>query len=487
MSFKKDLTKGVAYTAIAKYLNILVSLVVTAILARLLYPEDFGIIAIATVFIGLITLLTGSGLSPAIIQRQNLNKSEIESLFSFTLYLSLIATLIFYFSIPVISKFYNSRILENICYLLLINVFFSVINIVPNALLFKDKKFKYIAIRTIVVQSSLGILSVIGAYFGLGVYALLVNPIIGSILLFAVSYRCYKIKLRLQFDLLVVREVLPYSIFQVGFNILNFTYRNVDKILIGRYFGMNELGFYEKSYRLMMLPLENFSNVINPVLHPLLSEYQNTPTFIFDKYKKLTRYFGYVGFILTSFCFVNANNIVLILFGEKWIPSISIFRILSLSIGLQVIQSAVGAVFQATGNVKLLFYSGFFSFIITCSAIIVGIICKNIIYLATFLVIAFFISFFIYHYVLVHNVMRESLWSFLSSLIKPLICGLIMGAVLFFTKVINLTSNIYIEFALSIFITILSVLILQRLKLITGFPDIYSLLIKGFKNVKVHR
>lgn len=486
MSFKKDLARGVAYTAVAKYLNILVSLVVTAVLARLLSPDDFGIIAIATVFIGLITLLTGSGLSPAIIQRINLSKFDIESLFSFTFYLSIIAILFFYFSVPVISKFYDSEILGNICYLLIINVFFSIINIVPNALLFKDKKFKYIAIRTIVVQSSLGVLSVIGAYCGLGIYALLINPIIGSILLFVISYRCYKIRLRLQFDLFVVREVLPYSVFQVCFNILNFTYRNVDKLLIGRYFGMNELGFYEKSYRLMMLPLENFSNVINPVLHPLLSEYQNTPTYIFDKYKILTGYFGYVGFILTSFCFINASDIVLILFGEKWIPSISIFRILSLSIGLQVIQSAVGAVFQATGKVKLLFYSGLFSFIITCGAIVAGIICKNINYMATFLVISFFISFFIYHYILVHKVMGERLWSFLSSLYKPVLCGLIIGILLYLTKLTNITNNIYIEFSLSIIITGLSILLLQRLKLITGFPDIYSLLIKKIRNVKVH-
>lgn len=487
MAFKHDLAKGVAYTAIAKYFSVFISIFISAILARLLTPEDFAIIAIATVFIGFITLLTGSGLSPAIIQQKNLSQSDIKDLFSFTIYLALIASILFLGAIPLIVKFYNNHILENICLLLIINVFFSVINIVPNALLFKEKKFKYIAIRTVVVQSSLGVLSVIGALSGLGVYALLINPIIGSILLFIISYKCYNIKANLRFNFTIIKSILPYSAYQIGFNILNYGYRNTDTLLIGRYLGMNTLGFYEKSYRLMMMPLDNLSNVINPVLHPLLSEYQDNSKFIFEKYKQLTRYLGYIGFLLTGFCFSCAGDIILILFGDQWIPSISIFKILSLSIGIQIVQSAVGAVFQSTGRVKLLFLSGLLSFIVSVGGIIMGIISKNINFLAVLIVLAFIIAFVIYHVTLVKIIMGESFLNFITSLIRPISSGLIIGIILSSFKYFSPISNMYINFSLCVIISFISILIMQKVKLIVGIPDIYKLLINRFKNVKIRR
>ena len=487
MAFKHDFAKGVAYTAIAKYFSVFISIFISAILARLLTPEDFAIIAIATVFIGFITLLTGSGLSPAIIQQKNLTKSDIRDLFSFTIYLAIIASILFLGAIPLISKFYSNHILENICLLLIVNVFFSVVNIVPNALLFKEKRFKYIAIRTIVVQTSLGALSVIGALSGLGVYALLINPIIGSILLFIISYRCYNITVSLRFNFTIIKSILPYSAYQIGFNILNYGYRNTDTLLIGRYLGMNTLGFYEKSYRLMMMPLDNLSNVINPVLHPLLSEYQDNRTFIFEKYKQLTRYLGYIGFLLTGFCFSCASDIILILFGEQWVPSISIFKILSLSIGIQIVQSAVGAVFQSTGKVKLLFFSGLLSFIVSVGAIVIGILSKNIDFLASLIVLAFILAFIIYHVALIKIVMEENFLNFISSLCRPILSGLIIGIILSSFKYFCPISNMYINFLLCIAITFTSILIMQKVKIIVGMPDLYNLLITKLRNVKIRR
>jgi len=300
------LATGAAYLGAAKYINIGISILVTAILARLLTPSDFGTIAIVTVYINFISLLTSAGLSPAIIQNNTLSQNDLSNIFTFTIYGGLIASIITCILAPIIGVFYSDARLVSLCMLLAFNVFFSIVNIVPNALLFKNKRFRYISIRTVFVQFILGVISVIAANYGAGIYALLINPIVGSIIVFLISYKCYPLKLSIRPSWMSLRKVLSYSVFQMCFDIVNYTYRNIDKLLIGRYFSLVQLGYYEKSYRLMMLPLSNISNVINPVLHPLLCEHQDDKDFIFQKYAKIIQYFAYLGFAITAVSFFCA-------------------------------------------------------------------------------------------------------------------------------------------------------------------------------------
>lgn len=470
-TFKKELISGTLYTGIAKYLSIGVSIGVTAVLSRLLVPADFGIIAIASIFIGIITLLTGSGMSPAIIQDRTLNKKELKHIFSFTIYLAFVGTIIFLACAPIIKYLYNDEQLLHIYMILSINVFFSILNIVPNALLFKEKRFKYIALRTFLIQATLGIISIGCAFGGFGIYALLINPVIGSILLFIISYSCYPIKFSLSLDFTPIKRILPYSIYQIGFNLINYTYRNIDKLLIGKYMGFSQLGFYEKSYRLMMLPLENIANIINPVLHPLLCEYQNDHQFIFEKYKKIIQYFAYLGFPLSVLCFFSAEEMILLLFGTQWQLSIEVFKILSLSIGIQLIQSAVGAVFQSTGHVKQMFYSGLVTFIVTIGAISAGIYSHNLDQLATYIVIAFYIAFVIYHWVLIVQIMKVSMISFLSILIRPILASIIISIPLLIINFYFKSESLFINLIIKFITGIIMFIVLQEFHLIKGIPS----------------
>lgn len=480
MSFKDEIISGTAYTAIAKYLSLFISLGVSAILSRLLTPEDYGVIAIAMVIIGFITLLTSNGLGVAIIQNKTLSKTDINHIFTFTIYLSIISSILFCIASPLISNIYSDNQLLTICLLLSINIFFSLLNIVPNALLFKDKKFKYLAVRTIIVQVVLGIISVFAALSGAGIYALLINPIIGSILLFAISYANYKIPFKLQFEFEPIKRILPYSIYQIGFNISNYFYRNIDKLLIGRYMGLNPLGYYEKSYRLMMMPLENISNVINPVLHPILCEHQNDFGFIFDKYKKCIRYFAYIGFLLSAVSFFCARDAIIIVFGPQWEESVSVFRIFSLSIGIQLVQSAVGSVFQSTGHVKQLFFAGIYALVCVIIAIIAGIYSKNLNVLSGYVVMSFYVIFFIYHYFLIIKVMKESMLDFLSVLIRPIISAVILGVILGITSYLYHSGILWIDLIVKCSISFLSIMIMQQTGLIQDIPSLYAILKKPF-------
>lgn len=441
-SFKKQFINGTFYIAIAKYAGIVISIGITSVLSRLLVPSDFGIIAIATIFINFFALITTMGIAPAIVQNRNLNNEDIRSLYSLTFYLAFIFSFIFVLITPLIASFYDNEKLENICFVLAVNIFFSVITIVPNSLLLKAKKFKFIAVRTVLIQMLIGAISIIWAFNEGGVYTLLINPVIGSVLIYFVTLRAERIKFSMYVRRRSVEKIISFSIYQMLFNIINLLYRNVDKLLIGKCFNMVELGYYEKSYRLMMLPLENVSNVITPVLHPILSEYQNNVPFIYSKYKTLVSFLAWIGFPLSAFLYYSSSEIILILFGKQWEASIPVFRILSLSVGLQLIQSAIGSIYQVTNQVKKMFIVSLLSMFLILLAVGIGLYFRSLPYMAWCIVGAFLLTFVIYHFVLIKLVLKEKISSFIKILLLPLfytILLIVLYQALFLSVVIENT------------------------------------------------
>lgn len=175
-----------------------------------------------------------------------------------------------------IADYYESGILRTLCQLLSVNLFFASANIVPGALFYRNKEFKFIAIRSFIIQIAGGAGAITAALCGAGLYALIINPILSSILIFVISYQRYPQRLRFTLGLKVLRKIFSYSAYQFLFNVINYFSRNLDKLLIGKYMSLSALGYYEKSYRLMMLPLQNITQVITPVMHPIFSDSRMT-------------------------------------------------------------------------------------------------------------------------------------------------------------------------------------------------------------------
>jgi PST family polysaccharide transporter len=425
-SIKHQLFSGVAYTALAKYSGVLISLVVTAILSRLLSPDDFGIVAIATIFIAFFALFTDMGIAPAIIQKKELTAEELSHIFSFTVWAGLLISILFVALSWGIAAYYDSPLLGTLCRLLSINLFFSSATIVPNALFYRDKRFKYIAVRSFVVQLSTGVIAVIAACSGAGLYALLITPILSGILMFLISYRYYPQRLRFTWGMPTLRKIFSYSAYQFLFNVINFFSRNLDKLLIGKYMSMSQLGYYEKSYRLMMLPLQNITQVVTPVIHPIFSDYQNDKLRQITAYERIIRLLAFIGLPLgILLCFTSAE-VVFLFFGSQWGPSVPVFRILALSVGIQIILSSSGAIFQAAGDTRSLFVCGLFSATLNVLGILLGIFYfGTLTAVATCILITFAINFAQCYWQMYRVTYRRSLRFFVRQLCKPLIATLL--------------------------------------------------------------
>ena len=363
-NLKQQLFSGVFYTALAKYSGIIISLVVAGVLARLLSPDDFGIVAIATVIIAFFSIFTDMGISPAIIQDKTLTEHELSDIFSFTLWMGIGLSVLFFAASWPIAAYYDSPILRILCQLLCVNLFFASANIVPNALFYKNKEFKFIALRSFGIQMASGAAAVTAALSGAGLYALIISPILSSILIFGISIKRYPQHASLTLGLKAIRKIFSYSAYQFLFNVINYFSRNLDKLLIGKYMGMSQLGYYEKSYRLMMLPLQNITQVITPVMHPIFSDYQNDLQRLGSAYERIMRLLAFIGIPLSVLLFFTAKEVTLIIFGDQWLPSVPVFRILTLSVGVQIILSSSGSIFQAAGDTRSLFICGLFSSIL---------------------------------------------------------------------------------------------------------------------------
>ena len=426
-NLKQQLFSGVFYTALAKYSGIVISLVVAGVLARLLTPDDFGIVAIATVIIAFFGIFTDMGISPAIVQNKALTEKDLSDIFSFTLWMGAGLSVLFFAASWPIAAYYESPILRTLCQLLCVNLFFASATIVPNALFFKNKEFKFIALRSFAVQVASGTAAVIAALNGAGLYALIISPILSSILLFIISLKRYPQHPAMTLGWGALRKIFSYSAYQFLFNVINYFSRNLDKLLIGKYMGMSELGYYEKSYRLMMLPLQNITQVVTPVMHPIFSDYQNDLNRLASAYERILRLLAFIGVPL----------------------SVLLFFILTLSVGVQIILSSSGSIFQAAGDTRSLFVCGVFSSVLNVTGMLLGIFWFGTLEAVAWCIVTTFCVNFIQCYWQMYRVtLRRSMWTLLRQFTSPIIAGMLIAAALIPLHYLTNNGNIFLTFIL---------------------------------------
>lgn len=468
---KSLIIKGAFFTGVSKYSVQLINLLVTAILARLLPPADFGIVALTVVIISFFDILANAGMGPAIIQNKHIGHRDIIQIFRFSIVLALIFSILFILSIHPISSFYGEHRLINVLYLISIQLFFNTLNVVPTALLLKNKKFKYIAKITSLSAFFCGLISIIFAYVGIGIYSLLITPICNSIISFLMFSRetvfRYNINAH-KWDFEPVKKILTFSIFQFSFNIVNYLSRNLDKILLGRYIGMVLLGYYEKSYRLMTLPISTLTSVFSPTLQPVLSDYQDNKAIIRNVYNRLCEYLFLLGCLIAPFMFFCAYEIIIIIFGENWIEAVPIFQVLSISIPFQLVDSLSGGILQSTGSIKSLFVSGLICAVVNVMFLIIAlIIFSNIVYIALMISIGLIFNFFISTVFINKYSINQSYFKYLNVIYKYAVPAIIISIILYLGTYLNLNGSLYIIFSLIVTMCI-GVCSLYCFKLMSG-------------------
>ncbi|MCL5457520.1 lipopolysaccharide biosynthesis protein [Loigolactobacillus coryniformis] len=429
-----NLKKAAFINALGKYSKIFLTIVVNAILARLLTPNDYGIVAVITVFSTFFTTFSDMGFSTAIIQKKDLKKYDIDHIFSLTVYISFFLAIVFAFLSYPLSLFYNNHAYFSLGLLLSISLFFDALSMVPNGILNRNKKFITIAFRTVIVYAIAAIITVVLAYLHFRYYSLAIQAILTAFFTFIWNYLSIRPKFNLRIDLSSVKKVLNYSGYQFAFNIVNYFSRNLDNLLAGKFFGSTSLGYYNKAYSLMLYPVNNLTGVVTPVLHPLLSDYQNIQSVIYEKYMKVFKILFCVALIIAPICYLASDEIIDIIYGSNWDASAECFRILSIAIIPQMINASAGAVFQATNNTKLLFVNSCINTTITVVAILLGVFWgRNIISLSYFVAGAYWLHFFTVYLMLIRLALNRPLKEFFRQLIPEgiILIGMVIACIMY--------------------------------------------------------
>ncbi|MCR5703801.1 MAG: lipopolysaccharide biosynthesis protein [Eubacterium sp.] len=395
-----SIKKAAMINMVAKYSNVIIGLIFSALIARILSPKDYGIVAIVTVFTTFFTIFTDMGIGSAIVQNKTLTTKDENSIFMFSAALGL--TLAVFFSIlgfP-IALLYHNNVYRKIFPLLSLSLLFNTLNMVPNAKLMKAKKFLRVGIRTVVVTVVTYVVTIILALNGFKYYSLIIQSVLASIIQFFWNYYGSHLKFE-KISRESIGKIKGFFAFQFAFDIMNYFARNLDNLLLGRYLGEKKLGYYDKGYRLMLYPINNLTFAITPVLHPILSDHQDNKGYIYEQYVKILKILSLMGVYISVFCFFSSKEIILIMFGKQWGPAIKCFQYLSVSVWAQMVTTTASSIYKSLGRTDLMFKSGLIHIPLSVALIIGGVFTKDIYIVAALVSFGLVVKFFIEYYFLI--------------------------------------------------------------------------------------
>lgn len=470
-----SIKKAAFINAASRYSTIVLNLVFSAVLARLLTPEDYGIVAVTAVFTTFFTLFADMGIGAGVIQNKELAQDDISSIYTFTVRISFVLALAFMaFSVPM-AWFYKDRVYVPVGMLLAVSLFFSAMNMVPNALLLKEKRFVAVGIRTVVVCILSGGVGILFALLGFKYYALVLQNIFNAVFIFIWNYVSTRPRVVRKICKESVGKIRSYSSFLFAFNIINYFSRNSDNLLISKFMGTASLGYYDKAYKLMCYPTQNLTHVITPVLHPILSEHQNDRNYIYEKYLHIIKLLSLCGIFIMTFCFFASDEIIRIMFGERWLPAIPCFKYMSISIWAQMITSSSGSIFQSLGDSRRMFISGTLNAALTVAAIVLGIAEGRIEAVARNVGIVYNFHFISTYIILVHFSFGMSCWKFLMSFLPDfgvlLFCvaaGIAVNYCLYKFGAQGVLLSFSIKFCFIFMAYIISLFVFRQWKSLTG-------------------
>lgn len=418
-----SIKKAALINAAASYSCVVLQLLANSWLAWLpgLSTKDFGIIAAVSVFTTFFTVVSNMGIGPAIIQNKTITDDEVSDIFTFNFYVAVIVALLFFVLAEPIAGFLGNDVYVPICRLLSVSLFFHTMNIIPHSLLLKQKRFVLIGMRMVAVTIASYGAAIAMVYLGFSYYGLVWQAILFAAVSFIWNFASTRIKLKITFRLSSIKKIFSFSVFQLGYSIINYMSKNLDNIVISKCIGDVGLGVYDKAYKLTLYPQNNLTNVITPTLHPILSEHQNDKPYIYEKYMNIVKILSLLGmFIGLYFCFAS-KEIIHVMFSDKFAASVPCLAWLSLSIWSQVITASAQAIFQSAGNTKTMFISSLFTVAMTGAAVTLGAVQGSIEQISIYLMIAFNLNFFVTYYMLISRTLHMSYAKFLKTFI-PDVC-----------------------------------------------------------------
>lgn len=449
ISFRKELFIAFFYKAVDTYSYVIISFVVTMILSRILTPYDYGIVAIANVFLSLFLLVGTCGLNNAIVQNKELRENDFNNFFSLTFYAAIIFSIIFFSFSKFIADFYGKDQLVIVCRILSVVLFFNILNIVPNSILIKGKKFAFIAKRTFIVYLLTGTVSVILALNGGGIYSLLITPLFSSILIFVVNYYRYRFELKIHIEKESINKVFKFSLYDFLYGLINTMELQFDKLVIGKKYNTSVLAQYDKANLFTNLIVGNINAVLIQSVYSILNEKAIGLDWIESSFRKFVRIVASISLPLSVFVYISSKELILISFGNQWDTAIDLLKISSFFIPVILLQSLKDVYFRIMNKTSILMISSLYLFLLKVVVVIFVVYYTESLYYVMYSILCVNLLKLFYVYGLLYKLFdKPVIWAY-KAMFYPLIFTLslliLYNFVFLFLDVDNLWINIMIK------------------------------------------
>lgn len=330
-NLKEKTVTGVLWSAVQKFGSTALSFISTIVLARLLTPEDYGCIGMLSIFLAVASTFIDGGFGSALIQKQRPTREDYSTIFYWNLGLALVLYIILFFSAPAIARFYNLPLLCSVLRVQGVVLIINAIRIVQTNQLRKQLKFKKIASVDLSVAALSLAVTVYLAWKGFGVWALVAQQLMVSVLTTSIYWITGHWTPLLVFSKQSFKELFGFGGFILLSNLINTFCNNIQGLLIGKFYNSATMGYYSKAKSTEELSSTFISNIIDQVSYPVLAEAQNDKAYMIRMLKKFIGVLAYVTFPIMLLLMLLAKPIFILLYSDRWLPSVPYFQILCLA------------------------------------------------------------------------------------------------------------------------------------------------------------
>ncbi len=352
---KEKTIKGIVWSAVEKFGVKIISFLSNIFLARMLTPDDYGCIGMLAIFIVISNAFVYGGFSSALIQKKEPTATDYSTVFYWNLIVSVFFYIFLYCTAPKISVFYNLPLLRDVLRVQGIILFINAFNIIQITQLKKQLNFKKLAQINIYASLLSVFVAVSLAYLGYGVWSLVLQQLCAGV--FSSIFLWFKSqwKPNWNFSKKSFRELFSYGSYLLLSDLLNSTVDNIQGLIIGRLFPAATMGYYSQAKRLEEIPTTSISQMVQQVTFPVFAKIQDDKKKLFFAVKKSLLAMNFINIPLMTLLWVIAEPLIVTLFSDKWLHSVSYFQILCVAGLVNCMQSVNYQVVSAVGRSKDIF------------------------------------------------------------------------------------------------------------------------------------
>lgn len=329
-SLKKKAINAIKWKTYAQFADYFLKFTLGVILARLLSPEEFGLVALVLVVTELSNFIINGGFSASLIQNRNIDDKDLSTVFYINIVLGISFTLLFFFGAPLFVRFYEEPRLLSITKVLSFSYTLNSLTVVQKAYFIRRIDFKQISIINIIVQLTSGIIGIVLAFAGFGYWSLVWKRISQSIIQACLYFYYSGWKPARFFSIKIFKKHWGFSNKILVYNFFRQLTEKIDLIIVGKYFNAQDLGIFERGKNYGFLPMGLIASITNSVLFPVFSRLQDNKTVFLNDYIKIYRLLTFLFLPLVILLFYCAHEFVYILVGEKWMGAVPYLQIFSI-------------------------------------------------------------------------------------------------------------------------------------------------------------